>query len=200
MVKCFESSDWTTGYSITSINREKVKIKIVHFLHHVCLMISGLARRRRPANRAGQRPSDWGAIRRRPPKTLSRCRGSFPRLLILTERWKQRLTQHAAVLQQIKVCWRGPVGASENFLFIPSSSLFPSSLSSLCSSSPQQLFGGNVRRLHLPLSVGEPARVSALHQEQLQGDRQWVHPGDTGSDAELPATGPARKHTQTEAI
>lgn len=154
-------------------------------------MISGLARQRRLANRAGQRPSDWGAIPRRLPKTLSRCRGSLLRLLIFTERSRQRSTQHVAVLQQIKVCWRGPV--KENVCLSRPAGFF--SHRSHRFSSSQQLFGGNVRWLHLPLPVGEPARMSALHQKQLQGDCQRVHPGNTGRDAESGNRSGTEAHT-----
>lgn len=180
MVKSFESSDLTTRYLILRNNWEESNKKW-RFVHSVCWMISGLARQHRPANRAGQRPSDWGAIPRGPPKTSSRCQGSSPRRFILTERSKQLLTQHVAVLQQIKDCLTWMLRRFWEFLFIPSSSLF---LSSLPCSPSQKLLGGNVRWLHLPLFVGEPARMPAVHQTQLQRDRQWVHPGNTGSDAE----------------
>lgn len=47
----------------------------------------------------------------------------------------------------------------------------------------QKLFRGDLWWLYVPLSLGEPACLSTLHQKPLQRDCQCLHPGNTGTAA-----------------
>lgn len=165
-----------TGYSVMSSNREKGKKKttVIHFIHDF---------RSSETTQACKRGRSATVRLRCNPTQAAKDLITLPRYPVSAFDLKgaikaQHLAQHVSVLQQIKVKKkRGRVEASERFDNpVKQSSVFFFSL--------QQLLGGNVRRLHLPLPVGEPARMSALHQKQLQGDCQRVHTGNPGSDAE----------------